>query len=96
VTTITAADGSVREDFRQSTLEGAPLSPTWLAQVALDRAPRLGRHGTHALHVLTWMRDGATIEEMTRQLRQTFPEDFATDDDAALLVRTHAAQHGAG
>jgi protein arginine N-methyltransferase 1 len=80
-TEVRRADGSA-ESFRQSTFLSQPFSPDALRKQAHDHRPVLGEPGRIDLIVLGMMEDGRTLEEIARKLQASFPQRFATWEQA--------------
>ncbi len=77
---------AIKADFAQSTFFGAPLSPARLQKRAAGYIPRLNEEGELDGFVLKHMNGKVSSEEVARQLRQTFPDRFASDLEALTRI----------
>lgn len=72
--------------FRQSTLQGQPISLARLRRRAHGFRPALGEAGRIDRMILGWMDGGASLEEIAREVRAAFPARFARWEDALTRV----------
>ena len=87
-TEIHAADpaAGVRDQFEQSTLAGAVLSPNRLRRMAADFVPKLSDEGVLDRKVLEMMDGRATLEEIARRLAEEYPQRFPRWHDAMRVA----------
>jgi type I protein arginine methyltransferase len=86
-----ALGGSDDVRFRQSTLGGPGVSPDRLRRRSAQHVPAAGLAVDIEFTILSLMREGRSIGDMARALRQQFPQAFA-DDDAALARAADVAE----
>ncbi len=79
--TVDRAAG-VRDQFEQSTLAGAVLSPAKLRKMASNFVPQLSEEGVLDRKILEMMDGRATLEEIARRLAAEYPERFPRWHDA--------------
>jgi protein arginine N-methyltransferase 1 len=82
-TTIRAADGKTREQFRQSSLNSMFVSAEPLRRRAPGYRPRLNDKGEAERMILQLMNGNLGLREIAREVTRLFPQAFR-DDDAAL------------
>lgn len=93
---VVAPDGSLRAEFRQSSFQAMPIDPGRLGRGAADATPRLSVEGEIDRFVLSRMDGGTTVAEIATELRERFPDRFASDADALSRVGELARRHGGG
>ena len=71
-------DACTQARFSQSSFFGAPLLESKLRSRAADHRPTLSEDGEIALMVLHMMRDGYTLEDISRQVSDRFSSRFPT------------------
>ncbi len=76
--------------FRHSDFEGWLATPERLRPLAPTAAPGLGPEGKVQLFLLTKLDAGWTVEQVAQGLRETFPSEFLTDEDALGHVKRQA------
>jgi type I protein arginine methyltransferase len=79
-------DGRADTTFKQSTLFGAPLSPSQLKKRAATFLPQLTTDGQIDRLILTKFDGKSTLEEIARAATSEFPERFAEFVDALDFV----------
>jgi protein arginine N-methyltransferase 1 len=80
--------GETRDQFDQSTMAGAVLSPTQLRKLASDFVPKLSEDGLLDRKIMEMMDGKATLEEIAKQLTAENPKQFPSWHDA--LVKASA------
>jgi protein arginine N-methyltransferase 1 len=76
----------VRDQFEQSTLAGAVLSPTKLRKMASNFVPKLSDEGLLDRKILEMMDGRATLEEIAWRLAAEYPQRFQRWHDAMKLA----------
>jgi protein arginine N-methyltransferase 1 len=76
----------VRDQFEQSTLSGAVLSPGKLQKTASNFVPRLSEEGRLDRKILEMMDSSATLEEIARRLAAEYPDRFPRWHDALKVA----------
>jgi len=77
---------TVIADFKQSTFIGTPTSLAQLLKRADSYVPMLSDDGKIDSYLLTQMDGMASTEELAEQIREHYPNRFATADDALTRV----------
>jgi len=77
---------TIRDQFEQSTMAGAVLSPNRLRKIASDYVPRLSDEGLLDREILGMMNSRATLEEIARRLAAEYPERFPHWHDALKVA----------
>jgi type I protein arginine methyltransferase len=90
-TRIGPRDGSDELRFRQSTLAGPGVSPERLRRRSAQHVPSAGREAEIELTILSLMREGRSLGNIARALRQQFTGAFR-DEDAALARAADVAE----
>jgi len=80
------AAAGVRDQFEQSSLAGAVLSPNRLRRMASDFVPQLSDEGVLDRKILEMMDGRATLEEIARRLAAEYPERFPRWHDAMKVA----------
>jgi type I protein arginine methyltransferase len=76
------APNAIRDQFEQSTLAGAVLSPKKLQKIASTFVPRLSEEGLLDRKILEMMDGRATLEQIAKHLAAENPQRFARRQDA--------------
>lgn len=82
--------GGEARTFRHSDFEGWLATPERLRPLAPTATPGLGMDGKVQLFLLTKLAAGWTVAEIAQGLRQDFPAEFPTDEDALVYVKGQA------
>jgi protein arginine N-methyltransferase 1 len=85
-TTVVAADGRIRRDFRQSTFMSEPLSPDTLRKQERTYTPTLNEDGEVDRYVLERIDGGTALGQLAEDLAARFPERFRSCQDALTDV----------
>ncbi len=82
--------GGASKTFRHSDFEGWLATPERLRPLSPTAAPGLGPEGKMQLFLLTKLDAGWTVEQVAQGLRESFPSEFPTDEDALGHVKRQA------
>ncbi len=82
--------GGGSRTFRHSDFEGWLATPERLRPLSPTAAPGLGLEGKVQLFLLTKLDAGWTVEQVAQGLRESFPSEFPTDEDALGHVKRQA------
>ena len=93
-TVVQDAAGTEKAHFRQSTLNGTPLTPFGLRKRAPDHVPDLGAAGDLDRFILTRIDGILSLEAIARQTATAFPERFPTWLDALPCIGALSQKYG--
>ncbi len=93
-TRITAADGSVRARFEQSTFKAQPASIAELRKAGADYVPTLNTDGQVAKVVLEAMTGGKRLQEIADALLAHFPDRYKAPSQALDEVSRLSQKYG--
>jgi type I protein arginine methyltransferase len=91
-TTIPASYAQLERHFRQSTLQGAVLSPESLRRRAADFVPQLSDSGKADRWLLQSIDGKASLQEIAQAAAQRFPKIFPRWEDALRRAADLAAE----
>ncbi|MEO5566094.1 MAG: class I SAM-dependent methyltransferase [Luteimonas sp.] len=93
-TRITAADGSAKAQFRQSTFKAGLTTLVVLRKASADYLPELTAEGQIAHAVLQAMAEGQRLQDIANAVAMRFPDRFRTPDAALDAVSLLAQKYG--
>jgi protein arginine N-methyltransferase 1 len=87
-------EGRLKARFSQSTFFSQPVLPAQLDKRAATHRPRLSEDGEIALFILRGMREGHTLEQISREACAAFPERFPDWQTALGRVGAFSGEYG--
>ena len=78
--------GPIKERFRQSELQGTPISADWLRKSDGSFVPSPNREAQIEKLMLGLLFEGLSLEEISRRVSEQFPDRFPTWRDALVRV----------
>lgn len=91
---VEGKSGTVKADFRQSTLFAAMIDPEQLHKAALEHRPALNRDGEVNRFILDLMNGDLTAGQIEERVRARFPQAFHTLNDARSHVSDLVQKYG--